>query len=440
MMGFGQQGMSQSQGSAFRACTLCRVDIRVSYFVLLYLGFQVFQAFEQYQHSGWKWTLFGLAMAVVQFLLLYLTVLVHEFGHGTMSRYLGGQIDHILLWPFGGICFSSRPEERDVRQLVKNDFKVVAAGPATHIPQVLFWAVFASLMVAIINATSACAGESTRGLTYRDGMWFADGPVYDGCFPCSGVECVKVFVNPFNRNWAYAPLLQRRHLGLFLFYYAPLMAIELNMALFAFNVFFPMYPADGAKLLTSILMYCCNVRPYRAAGVLIACSGTCACILITWAVYSFQKGIHGAFGGGGVGGMSGLSAFSGMLPGLLGLMALQETCNIHNLRERNQLSQHPCFRAARTDISRARDEHGQVATLNFTGQDNPNQAFGNTSGLEDPGCCLMRCFSCPRQQRLGVATEISTQNAVRPEDPAAAQRMREDRGRFLENLQTRPGR
>lgn len=31
--------------------------------------------------------------------------------------------------------------------------------------------------------------------------------------------------------------------------------VSLNVMLFLFNVFFPMYPADGAKILTTSLMY-----------------------------------------------------------------------------------------------------------------------------------------------------------------------------------------
>jgi len=60
------------------------------------------------------------------------TVLCHEFGHGSMARWIGGEIDHILLWPFGGICFSSRPPGvTDPRKLLENELKVVAAGPST---------------------------------------------------------------------------------------------------------------------------------------------------------------------------------------------------------------------------------------------------------------------------------------------------------------------
>eukprot|EP00931_Biecheleriopsis_adriatica_P030460 TRINITY_DN17960_c0_g1_i1.p1 TRINITY_DN17960_c0_g1~~TRINITY_DN17960_c0_g1_i1.p1 ORF type:complete len:424 (-),score=50.73 TRINITY_DN17960_c0_g1_i1:128-1399(-) len=418
MRGFGQQGMAQSTNFAFRACTIFRADIRVSYYVVFYFGFQIVMALQQYSRSDAKWLLFGLGSAVMQFLFLYLTVLVHEFGHGTMARYLGGRIDHILLWPFGGICFSTRPEEQDVRILVKNDFKVVAAGPATHIPQTAFWLCLAMLIASFLNSTSDCADIYTRSM---------DGGMHSGCFPCEGVDCLKVFVNPFDSNWGYSSL-QSRNLGYFFLFYMPMMAIDLNLMLFLFNVFFPMFPADGAKLLTSTLMHCCHVRPYKAASVLIACSGTCAILLMAWGLWSFQKGLSGAISGGH-GAVSGMSAFSGALPGFMGLMALQETCTIYDLQRRNQLSQHQYFRAARTDITRTRDEHGMVATLNNTGIDNPNQAFGNTSGIEDgSGCFICRCC-WPRQAQVQV--QESSIQITAPADPEAAQRTREDRSRFM---------
>lgn len=419
---------------------ICRVPIRVSYFVVAYFGFNVLIAFGQYANSGWKMLLFGVSSAFMQCILLYLTVLVHEFGHGTMSRYLGGEIDHILLWPFGGICFSSRPEERDPRLLVKNDFKVVAAGPTTHIPQTTVWVFVAILIAIIVNTTSVCSDVITYGLTYQDGGWYEDPTKpYKGCFPCEGLGCFMVFLNPFRPM--YAPVLQATSLGLYFLFYIPLMAIQLNLLLFAFNVFFPMYPADGAKLLTSSLMHCCGVRPYKAAGVLIWTSGICAILLIAWSVYSFEKGIGNAFGsafhGGSGAGTSGMAAFSGLLPGFLGLMALQETWTIYNLRLNNRLSEHQYFRVARTDITQARDQHGRIATLNVTGRDNPNQAFGNNSGVEDSrGCCCLPCW--PPSRAVGEArSEIEPANVAAPVDAEAAQRTRQDRAAFLENLQAR---
>merc|ERR1719158_1617730 len=77
--------------------------------------------------------------------ILLLTVLTHEMGHGTMAKRLGGEISQVLLWPFGGICFTTRPPNRDARQKLVDDLKIVAAGPATHFPQAGIW--LALLMV-----------------------------------------------------------------------------------------------------------------------------------------------------------------------------------------------------------------------------------------------------------------------------------------------------
>lgn len=73
--------------------------------------------------------------------ILQVTVLCHEFGHGTMARYLGGSISYILLWPFGGelltpnvflhgngiasgICFSSYPRQGTVKENLLKDLEV----------------------------------------------------------------------------------------------------------------------------------------------------------------------------------------------------------------------------------------------------------------------------------------------------------------------------
>merc|ERR1719181_1365772 len=56
-----------------------------------------------------------------------------------MAKKLGGDISQVLLWPFGGICFTTRPPNRDSRQKLVDDLKIVAAGPATHFPQASVW-------------------------------------------------------------------------------------------------------------------------------------------------------------------------------------------------------------------------------------------------------------------------------------------------------------
>ena len=48
-------------------------------------------------------------------------------------------------------------------------------------------------------------------------------------------------------------------------------AVKLNVLLFLFNVLFPMYPMDGAKIIIGLLLLC-NVPARAAACVLLALS------------------------------------------------------------------------------------------------------------------------------------------------------------------------
>merc|ERR550525_70575 len=107
------------------------------------------------------------------------------------------------------------------------------------------------------------------------------------CTSCEGMECVWAFFRPLGDspgvNYALmgdfaATLWQLFGLG-----------VRLNVTLFLFNVFFPMYPADGAKLLTVGLMSCCGTSARSAATTLIVCSTCCAFLLILYAMYQFKR-------------------------------------------------------------------------------------------------------------------------------------------------------
>ena len=45
----------------------------------------------------------------IEYLALFLIVLLHEFGHAFACRQTGGQADRIVLWPLGGIAFVKPP-------------------------------------------------------------------------------------------------------------------------------------------------------------------------------------------------------------------------------------------------------------------------------------------------------------------------------------------
>ncbi|HEY7090132.1 MAG TPA: M50 family metallopeptidase [Tepidisphaeraceae bacterium] len=59
--------------------------------------------------------------------VLFLTVLLHEFGHCFACRWVGGEADEIMMTPIGGLAFA-RPPHRWVPSLI-----TTAAGPAVNV-------------------------------------------------------------------------------------------------------------------------------------------------------------------------------------------------------------------------------------------------------------------------------------------------------------------
>ncbi len=46
---------------------------------------------------------------VMEYVALFLIVLLHEFGHALACRQVGGRADHIVLWPLGGVAYVDPP-------------------------------------------------------------------------------------------------------------------------------------------------------------------------------------------------------------------------------------------------------------------------------------------------------------------------------------------
>jgi Zn-dependent protease len=68
-----------------------------------------------------------LGYALGGYLLLFVLVLLHEFGHCFGARAVGGEADEILLWPLGGLAFT-RPPHHPTAHLV-----TVLAGPTVNV-------------------------------------------------------------------------------------------------------------------------------------------------------------------------------------------------------------------------------------------------------------------------------------------------------------------
>jgi Zn-dependent protease len=74
-------------------------------------------------HNPYQWQGFH----VLEYLAVFVIILLHEFGHALASRSVGGSADRIMLWPLGGVAFV-RPPQRPGAVLWS-----IAAGPLVNV-------------------------------------------------------------------------------------------------------------------------------------------------------------------------------------------------------------------------------------------------------------------------------------------------------------------
>jgi Zn-dependent protease len=74
---------------------------------------------------------------VLEYLALFLIVMIHEFGHALACRQVGGRADQIVLWPLGGVAYVDPPPRPGAT------LWSIAAGPLVNVAlfPVLFGAV-----------------------------------------------------------------------------------------------------------------------------------------------------------------------------------------------------------------------------------------------------------------------------------------------------------
>lgn len=426
---FGAQGQAQSRDFAFHIATICGAPVRMSYFVLFVFALQCVQIGQSSQKSTTEWIGFNLLYAAGSEFLLLFTVLCHEFGHGNMARYLGGNIDHILLWVFGGICFSSRPQGViDNVKLLRNDLLIVGAGPATHFLQAPAWGLVMGLLFVWISHVSEFTAMQTFGHDNPLQIFFASlNPIAQG----------------LNSDNVLAATYSSAGIWLYLLWMLAISAIYLNVTLFLFNVFFPMYPADGAKLLVTGCMFCCGMPPRKAALFLICTTVPCALLMIGYSVYSVYNGVSRG---------QGISGMMGSLMGYMALMGLAEAYRIWQLREARLLHQHALFQTARSWGRREHDGQGLVSRINVAEFDDEQplnrggmcasmmRSCRPEGGWSCAGClgCLLPCLFRPRAREVTVGGQAAgtlwqpfTGTGTPLGTPASPDQLRNERLHFL---------
>jgi stage IV sporulation protein FB len=65
--------------------------------------------------------------ALGTYAILFLIVLLHEFGHCFGARYTGGEADEILIWPLGGLAYTNPPNTPAAHMITS------VAGPVVNV-------------------------------------------------------------------------------------------------------------------------------------------------------------------------------------------------------------------------------------------------------------------------------------------------------------------
>src|SRR5262245_54452720 len=110
--------MTPAHQGSFRLFRFRGIDVFLhwSWFLLAVYQFQ-------YRRGNYASPLWN----ALEFLSVFLIVILHEFGHAFACRQVGGRADLIVLWPLGGVAYVS-PPQRPGAQLWS-----IAAGPLVNV-------------------------------------------------------------------------------------------------------------------------------------------------------------------------------------------------------------------------------------------------------------------------------------------------------------------
>lgn len=119
--------MMPTQQGSFRLFRFRGIDVHVHWSWFVVAIYSVSQRVPGYASPVW---------AALEYGMLFVIVLLHEFGHALACRQVGGTANQIVLWPLGGVAYVAPPQRPGAT------LWSIAAGPLVN---VLLLPVFAGL-------------------------------------------------------------------------------------------------------------------------------------------------------------------------------------------------------------------------------------------------------------------------------------------------------
>ena len=191
----------------------------------------------------------GATNALTSMSILFVSVLLHEFGHCAGARMMGGEADDILMWPLGGLA-SVNPPRRPWPSLV-----TTAMGPLVNL--------------AICVVTAVALFILNRSAGHGAIPWFPFG---------GGEQGIKSFVP---HDWTT--------------YYIWWIFL-VNYALLAFNLLLVFYPFDGGRIIQELLWFKFGYYKSMRFATIVGMIGACVVVGVGLTAFSLMLILIGAFG------------------------------------------------------------------------------------------------------------------------------------------------
>lgn len=119
-----------------------RIQVILSWMFLAYALFQLLTPDQNLKRLGMS----PVVAELIGLLILFGTVLVHEFGHSLTCKAFKGDAPVIVLWPLGGLAFVSPPNRPWAH------FWTTVGGPATHLIMGPLWAALYLFVLPVVPA------------------------------------------------------------------------------------------------------------------------------------------------------------------------------------------------------------------------------------------------------------------------------------------------
>ena len=121
------------RGGTIRLFRFAGIEVFLHFTWFIIAAYYISGYIHSYQSPIW---------GVLEYVSVFLIVLIHEFGHALACRQVGGIADRIVLWPLGGIAFVNPPRRAGAY------LWSIAAGPLVNVLLLPILAVMSMLVQA----------------------------------------------------------------------------------------------------------------------------------------------------------------------------------------------------------------------------------------------------------------------------------------------------